>query len=287
MGAMGNTLIIAKKEFQDLMNSKLVLIVLGLFILIALVSLYDAITFDYAGVNKNLFEPYDVFNVSLNSIFNVLTYFGCFIAIVIGFSCIASERRNNALNVLTVKPLYRDTIINGKIVGTLCFLVFIYGVTVLLFTSSFFMLYGSVLESNIDDYLARLMLVFAISIIYSLVYVTLSMMIALLVKSQALALVLSMMAIVVINDINSTTFAGYIGLIANGLFGMNPDAVDNLVHYLSPSWLITMVYLSTPSSSFTLSGIFSQAYGYLFALILYLILSTIISYIIFVRSDVR
>lgn len=290
MSTMSNTLIIAKKEFQDLMNSKLVLIVLGVFILFVLVNLYDAITFDYSGVNKNLFEPYDVFSVSLNSIFNVLTYFGGFIAIVIGFSCVASERHNNALNVLTVKPLYRDTIINGKIIGASYFLICIYGAIVLLFTSSFLLLYGSVLESNIVEYLVRLMLVFVISVIYSLIYVSLSMMIALMVKSQALALVLSMMASVVIDHyIKSTSFAGYIGLIANGLFGMNPDTVDNLVGYLSPSWLINKIYVIVRefSSSFTLGDIFFQAHGYLLALALYLIIPTILSYIVFVRSDVK
>jgi len=220
------------------------LIVLGLFILVVLVNLYDAISFDYSGVNKNLFIPYSVFEISLNNLLYVLTYFGCFISIIIGFSCIASDRHNNALNVLMTKPLYRDTIINGKIIGTFYFLICVYGLTVLLFMSSFLLLYGNILESSIIDYLARIALILVIAVIYSLIYVSLSIMIALLVKSQALALVLSMMAIIIINYINSTTFAGYIGLIASGLFGMNPDRVAYMIDHLSPKWSIDMILLN-------------------------------------------
>jgi len=97
----------------------------------------------------------------------VLTYFGCFISIIIGFSCIASDRHNNALNVLMTKPLYRDTIINGKIIGTFYFLICVYGLTVLLFMSSFLLLYGNILESSIIDYLARIALILVIAVIYS------------------------------------------------------------------------------------------------------------------------
>lgn len=286
---MSNTLVIAKKEFQDLMNSKLVLIVLGLFILIVIVNLYDAIFFDYAGVNRNLFVPYSVFETTLNYTFGVLTHFGCFFAIVIGFSCVADERHNSALNVLLTKPLYRDTIINGKIIGTFFFLVCVYGLTVLLYTSSFLLLYGNILESYIIDYLTRVMLIFMISMVFSLIYVSLSMLMALLVKSQALALVLSMMAIVVIDNIKTLTFAGYIGLIANGLFGMNPDTVDNFIHHLSPSWSIDMILLNVRafSPSLSLGDVFSQAGVYLLALALYLVVPIILSYIVFVRRDVR
>ncbi len=284
---MGNTLIIAKKEFQDLVNSKLVLIVLGLFIIIALINLYDAISFDYPGINKNLFIPYSVFEISLNSLLYILTNFGCFIAIVIGFSCIASERHNNALNVLTTKPLYRDTIINGKIIGVFYFLICIYGVTVLLYTSSFILFHGNILEPAILDYLVRTILIFVISVIFSLIYVSISILIALLVKSQALALVLSMMAVVVIDYFNTIAFAGYIGVIASGLFGMNPDKIANMVDYLSPSWSIDMILnIRAFSPSLSLGDIFSQTHGYLFALALYFIVPTILSYIIFVRKDV-
>ncbi len=287
MSTMGNSVIIAKKEFQDLVNSKLVLIALGLFILFALFNLHDTINFDYAGVNKNLFEPYSVFEITLNYTLYVLTSFGRFVAIVIGFSCIAGERHNNALNVLTTKPLYRDTIINGKIIGVFYFLICVYGVTVLLYTSSFLLLYGNILESNIVDYLARVVLILVISVVYSLIYVSLSMLIALLVKSQALALVLSMMAIVVIDDIKTSGFAGYIKLIANGLFGMNPDNV--MINYLSASWLIDWILLDVRpfSPSLSLGDILSKANGYLLALALYFITPTILSYIVFVWRDVR
>ncbi len=282
---MGNTLIIAKKEFQDLVNSKLVLIALGLFIMMALVNLYDAISFDYPGINKNLFVPYGVFEISLSCLLHVLTYFGCFIAIVIGFSSIASERHNNALNVLTAKPLYRDTIINGKIIGAFYFLICVYGLTILLYISSFLLLYGNTLEPDIIGYLARVMLIFVISLVFSLIYVSLSMLIALLVKSQALALVLSMMAIVVTDDIKTSAFAGYIRLIASGLFGVN----NVMVNYLSPSWSIDMILLNVRafSPSLSLGDVLSQSGGYLLAMAFYLVIPTILSYIVFVRRDVK
>ncbi len=286
---MGNILIIAKKEFQDLINSKLVLVMLGLYILIVIINLYDAITFDYSGVNKYLFDPYDVFEMSLNYVLHTLTYFGCLFAIAIGFTCIADERNNNALNVLLTKPLYRDTIINGKIVGALSFLICIYGTTIILFTSSFLILYGSVLEPYILDYFARLILIFGISVIFSLIFVSISTLIALLVKSQALALVLSTMVIIIYGYIPSTTFAGYIGLIANGLFGMNPDIVAYTVDHLSPNWMIDMMIgnVRAFNPSLSMGDVFTLTYVYLITLIIYFILPAILSYIIFVKRDVK
>lgn len=46
---------------------------------------------------------------------------GTIIGIMIGFSTISSEKFGKALNILVTKPLYRDTIINGKIIACIGF----------------------------------------------------------------------------------------------------------------------------------------------------------------------
>jgi len=98
-----------------------------------------------------------------------------------------------------------------------------------------------------------------------------------------------MMAIIIINYINSTTFAGYIGLIASGLFGMNPDRVAYMIDHLSPKWSIDMILLNVRAFNPSLGtgDILFQAGGYLLVLVIYLILFTVLSYIIFVRRDVK
>jgi len=285
---MSNTLNIARKEFQDLINSKIVLLVLGLFFIIIMVNLYDTISYDYSGVNKNLFDKYDVFEQSLTLTLYVLANYGMFVGVFIGFSCIADERRNNALNVLMTKPLYRDTIINGKILGAFYFLICVFGFIILLYTSCFLLLYGMVLGPHIADYLARVGLVFVLSVISSLIYVSVALLIALIVKNMALSLILSMMTIIISGYIRTIACAKYIGLIANGLFGTNPDYIGSMIVCLSPGGIIGIIMNNRVFGlSYSLDDLLSFVSIYLFVLAVYLIIPTALSYIIFVRSDIK
>ena len=67
----------------------------------------------------------------------MLTWCGPIIGVIIGCSTISAERMGNALNTLITKPVYRDTIINGKIMGSLIFFAAYIFFIMLIFTAGF------------------------------------------------------------------------------------------------------------------------------------------------------
>lgn len=143
---MGNVMVIASKEFRDLLSNRMVLLVLIAFTVYAVSTVYhfNSLLNDD---NPNVSVEYeDNLGIAANySIFYILSWFGSLIGIVIGCSTIASERMGHALNTLLVKPVYRDTIINGKMLGSFAFLASVLIFLAAVFTVCFLALCGGAL----------------------------------------------------------------------------------------------------------------------------------------------
>ncbi len=189
---MRNVWNVARKEYADLVHSRMNLIVLVAFLLYSLMVIYKF----YEGVNDMVpggkLRFYD--NLGLagdNFLFISLGFFGAVIGIIIGCSSISSERVGHALNTLTTKPVHRTTIINGKLLGMLLFLLSIMAVFTVLFTVMYLLFCGSAIVPHLSEYLFRLPFVIFVALVYVLVFLTMSMLISLVVRNQAFALILS------------------------------------------------------------------------------------------------
>jgi ABC-2 type transport system permease protein len=189
---MGNLLKIAKKEFQDLLSSKIVLIILIGYSFVILCQIYFIYNSLSDGMGETRLE-YDALGMAFaNRLFSILTdSYGPILGIMIGCASIASERHGNALNTLIAKPLYRDTIINGKLLGSMAFLALFICATIIFYTSSLLILFGDAFAPTFSDYLSRLPVIFALSILLIGIFMALSMLLAILIKSQAFAMVMS------------------------------------------------------------------------------------------------
>jgi len=130
-----------------------------------------------------------------HSIITLMTYslcwYGSLVAIVLGFTSISEELDGKALNNLLVKPLYRDTIINGKIIGTLGFALCLFLFTTALYTIFMFIYYGVILNSFsrlIDVYIPLFMgglpLVIVLTLLCFFFFYALSIVYALYFKNQ-------------------------------------------------------------------------------------------------------
>lgn len=132
---MYNVLNVAKKEFDDLLNSRLVTITIALYVIIVFLILYSS----YPGplvAPDPVTHAYNPITSLLHSLTNNLCFIGSLIGIALGYASMSGEFDGRALNTLLVKPLYRDSIINGKLLGLFGFLSFIFSLVTAIFISA-------------------------------------------------------------------------------------------------------------------------------------------------------
>lgn len=281
---IGNTLNVASKEFNDLMNSQLVIFISLIYVILIFKTIYD---FYNSMLSTHIVDGWRLVNSLLIGLNFVLTYYGSFIGIVIGFSSIASEKNNKALNSLIVKPLYRDTIINGKLLGAFSFMICIFGLVTALYTSVLLIIAGNSIAPIILSYLSNLPILFVLSLSYVMIFLTLSMLVAMLVEEQAFALILGVVLIVISDIIASNNVAVFL---ANIISPGNIDAADFIAR-LSPIGIMKFItqylYGITPNNLPIYSIIPSSSFEIeVMKLLLYLLIAIILSYIAFIKRDI-
>lgn len=205
---MGSKFIIAQKEFIDLLSNRMVLFVIIAFIIYSVSSVYNF----YEIINGRIPHAHVMYDQNAgiaadNNVFFGLAWFGTIIGIIIGCSIISSERIGNALNTLVVKPVYRDTIINGKILGALIFLVSFAIFYIAISTSLLMVFCGNFIAPFLFDYISRMPFVLIVAIVFTLVFLSASVFISLLVRNQALTMMLSTLTVYL--SLNCTTAVSY------------------------------------------------------------------------------
>ena len=278
---MTNTWCIAKKEFQDLSNSPMVLVILigyAVMLLINILSIYDSLAYiDFSNTYYDNFGLY--FGDNLFS--TLSSSYGPIVGIIIGCVSIASERHNHALNTLLVKPVYRDTIINGKLLGMLMFLLLVIGFSILLYTSALFVLCGDVFASALMDYLCRLPAVFLFSLIVLAIYLSWAILLSLLIKNQAFAMIIGSILVYIAYLVPTMNFA----LVVSNLFPGKEQIVYNLLVSVTPGNYFPGVRSNLFNSSNSIFSSLQLILPDMAQFLLYSIVAIVLSYIIFIRGD--
>lgn len=278
---MGSMLIVAKKEFRDLLNSKLVLIILAFYMIMLLTSLYITYT-NGATTSKGfiLMEPgYDA------------SYLGSLVAIVLGFSSMSVETSGKALNTLLVKPVYRDTIINGKLLGVLAFLSWIFWITVAVYTLVLYLIDGNLISAYILLYVERLPFMFLLYLLCCMLFYSLSMLMSIMFKEQSFALFMGLLSwIILIYMMNDVVIVQNIASSLHTLFG---GEYFHITEILSPILMVRAILLGDDAISTITGGDLSSVGAWLssvsikFAVFtLYCFITIILAYVAFLRRDV-
>lgn len=274
---LSNIFCIAKKEFGDLMNSKLVVFILMIYGILIFKTVYD---FYGSVLSTRMVEGEELVNLLLIGLNFILTYYGSFVGVVIGFSSITSEKNNSALNSLLVKPLFRDTIITGKLIGAFGFIVCIFGLTIALFTSTLLIIAGSSIIPIIFAYLLKLPVQIILSIIYVLVFLSLSMLLSLFIEEPAFALISGVLLIFISDVITLVTVAGFL---ADIISPNNPEVVLDFIVRLSPSGILTYIIHFLYPINMNVSAPIGVE---MMKLVLYLLVAIVLNYIVFIRRDI-
>lgn len=285
-----NILNIAKKEFSDLFGNWMVLFILAFYFLLVLnviigfKDVIDSLNTPPTG-GRILIGNGDLSVSMLISLWSILIEYGLFIGVVLGVSLIASERKGGALNTLIVKPLYRDTIINGKLLAAAGFLVCLFGLTSALYTAVMVILYGSSVSSVLTMYLEKMPILLVLSIVYVMIFLLLSMLMSILVKSQAFALVLGTLVMYIFQIIPSPNVSVYL----SNILSRGNDSLANTIAGLSPYNImsvngIVLRDFFDPSKSVVNAVYLHEAD--VIKLFIFLVVSLILCYIAFIRRDI-
>lgn len=276
-GIMANLMILVKKEFQDLINSRMMYVILfGYFVVISFQIYYAYIT------SSNFSGSQNIGLALSNLLFSILSTFGPIVGIMIGCTSIANERYKNTLNTLLVKPLYRDTIINGKIIGSLTFLALIVGFSIVYFTILLFIIFGDSIVSKIYDYTFTLPFVFIITLVLISIFLAGSMLISLLIKDQAFALILGTILVFISDNLVTTNIC----LPLANLFPQYRDIIIDSIGNLTPTGPLINIRNALFNSPLGFGHVVQLIFPDLAKLLIFIIIGFILCYIVFVRSDI-
>jgi len=181
---------IAKKEIKDAFRNKLFLSILAMLLILTIISVVlgayqvkialdnynNSISF-LQSLGKAELPPMPNLNpISASKGFvNYIGMVGALLAIVLGNTAISKEHRNGTMRLILSRGVFRDTFLNGKLIGNLAILSGITVLTGIITYISLIAIGGVVLSSN--D-IIRLMLFFAMSLLYMVFFTVLSMGIA-------------------------------------------------------------------------------------------------------------
>ncbi|MBR0598476.1 ABC transporter permease [Sinanaerobacter chloroacetimidivorans] len=202
---------IAKKEIKDIFRNKLFLAILVMLLVLTIVSIVlgsyqvkisvdnynNSISF-LKSLGKAELPPAPNLNpISASKGFvNYIGMVGALMAIVLGNTAISKEHRNGTLRLILTRSVFRDTFMNGKLLGNLIVLAGITVVTGAITFVSLAAISGVTLSSN--D-VVRLLLFFLMSFLYMAFFMVLSMGVATISSKGSRALLITVIVWLVLS----------------------------------------------------------------------------------------
>jgi ABC-2 type transport system permease protein len=285
---MGNTLVVAEKEFKDLLSDRIMLVVIAAFLLYILVDLshiHNLLGAGFFDRDPNINQDNPAANLAetmLNQITFMLSRYGAILGIAIGFLSISGERHSGALNALVSKPLRRDSIIVGKTMGALGFLVCVFVLASVFLTSGLMILASGTIAPVIGDYIVRVPVAIGSALLYTMVFFFLAMLISLLVDNYAFALILSLLAWTVSGLMATYAFSGYIAT-----FLGDEKGIGSLIVSLSPDGMIKNIsYNALTNFNVDLWGCLDRLQIEVLKLAVIMIVLLVLSFVAFRRRDI-
>lgn len=202
---------IAKKEIKDAFRNKLFLSILVLLLALTIVSIIlgsfqvkiamdnynNSISF-LQSLGKAELPPMPNLNpISASKGFvNYIGMVGALLAIVLGNTAISKEHKNGTLRLILSRGVFRDTYLNGKLIGNLTILA---GITILteIITFLALLIIGGVALTAND--VIRLLLFFGMSLLYMTFFTILSMGIATVTTKGSRALLMTVIVWLVLS----------------------------------------------------------------------------------------
>lgn len=169
---MNKSLTIARREFTDAITSRRFWLIAGLFLLLYVANIYGV------GVGFRMGEVFGSNRLMLqigSNVASTLAFLAPLLGIALAFDAISGERERGTLRVLLSRPLYREDVINGKMISAAAVIGLTITASALLSVSASILLQGITVTS--DD-IVRLGFFVGVSILFSFAYYAVSLFIS-------------------------------------------------------------------------------------------------------------
>jgi ABC-2 type transport system permease protein len=239
-----SVMIVAVKEFRDYLTSKRFLLIFAVLLLMCIAAIIAGVASyntqvstynqDLSRVSTNTTGGFR-YSPSMPSMMLIFESFsasfvivGWLLAIAIGFDLISKEKETGSLKLLLARPIFRDSIINGKIIGSTAILIVALGGTFLVAVA--LLLFQGIIPSG-DD-LTRLVTFFVMLMLFSLAFLSVAIAASALSKNSTLAILIA---------IGFVVFSLLVPSFSN--------SVSNIVLGTAPSAMITSAATSSSSGN--------------------------------------
>lgn len=272
---MSNLLIIAKKELQDMISNKIVILTIIIYLLYVI-----DLMFHQQYINYRFGMSLNPVIVLLGTFATILVKFGSLFAIVIGFISMYSEFSHKTINTLITKPVYRDQIINGKLLGISIFFIGFLGLTACVFLLLSLYLFPSYISGpTFTDLVSKMPIAIVFSSLIMIFFLASSMLFTLTMRNETLAMFASFLLwVVMMCIINNVDFAGNISMAL-----ANDDSITNYIASFSPDAIMVTVFWNITD----VFGTFSSHSSELVKLVIYALVMITLCYISFLRRDIQ
>ncbi|WP_332450016.1 ABC transporter permease [Methanoculleus sp.] len=234
--AFDRLLNVARKEFSDHITSRRFIIILALFLVISAVSIHDGIE-NYNNslesyneqlqhmADANIEGPYSGWMPEKPSIMYVfmsmmsyMSALGGILALAIGFDLVSKEKESRSLKTLLSHPIYRDEIINGKVLGGVGALGFAMGLALALAVA---MLLIFSIVPTLDEF-AAILIFGAASLGFLLAYFAIALTMSTVASESGNALIYTLVIFAIV-----TSLLPMFGMMAADAFAGDPPEAPN------------------------------------------------------------
>lgn len=273
---MNAVTIIARKEFQAAFRNRLFLTIAVLFLAMSILSVYIGSTTKRAemrvyneavatltaqGATTLPTRPEIHTLTILSNLTEYVSIVGAILAVVLGYNALIEEKESGSLKLILSRPVYRDRLLTGKllgnaaVLGALLGLVFVFNLILLVLVGGIWPTVGEVL---------RLLSFVGLAFFYMLIFLTLSMLLSIRMKSSAtvflVSLVIWILLSFVIPQMAEATMAN--STVINSISGTanqipQDTAASQAINFLSPTWHLRNIgrqLLEVAPGSLTLSA---------------------------------
>ncbi|OCZ49840.1 ABC transporter permease subunit [Dehalobacter sp. TeCB1] len=197
-------LTLARKEVRTAFRDKIFIIITGMFVFLSIISVYigsstknaelqayqDIVQLLKAQGMSALPPAPAIFPLAvLQNIISYVGMIGAVVAIFLGYEVFSGERGNGTLILIAARPLYRDQMVTGKLLGGASVIGLLLGV-ILVFNLILFAAVSG-LSPNANE-LGRLVLFFIVAFIYMMVFYITALFVSLKARDSAFGFLLLM-----------------------------------------------------------------------------------------------
>lgn len=188
---MSRIFTLALKDVKAAFRDNIFLIIIGLFVLLSVISVYIGSSTKNAELQAyqdivqllkgqgaiNLPSPPEIYPLSvLRNIISYVSMIGAVVAIFLGLESFSGERGNGTLKLIATRPVYRDQIVTGKLMGGSMVIGILLGI-ILIFNMILFVLVSGMTPS-INE-IIRLLVFFIFAFVYMMIFYTATMYVSL------------------------------------------------------------------------------------------------------------